>query len=59
MKTPAAKFRTIAQPQLTHLDCVDGTDDSGGDVKRWYDALVAFAQGSTPSGGVVVPVDAK
>ena len=56
VKTPAAKFQTIAQPQLTHLDCVDGTDDPGSDVRKWYDALVAFAQGATPSGGVTVPV---
>lgn len=56
VKTPAARFQTIAQPQLTHLDCVDGTDNPGGDVRKWYDALSAFAQASTSAGGVVVPV---
>jgi pimeloyl-ACP methyl ester carboxylesterase len=56
VKTPASQFQTIAQPQLSHLDCVNGTDDAGSDVNKWYDALVAFATSSTPSGGVVVPV---
>jgi hypothetical protein len=39
---------------LTHLDCVDGTDDPGSDVGKWYDALLSFANASTPSGGVVL-----
>ena len=55
VKTPAARFQTIALPALTHIDCVGGTDDGGSDVARWYDAVVAFANGATPSGGVVVP----
>ncbi|HEY8039757.1 MAG TPA: hypothetical protein VIF15_08195 [Polyangiaceae bacterium] len=56
VKTDPSKFQTIAQPQLTHLDCVGGTDDPGSDVGKWYDALVAFVSASTPAGGVVVPV---
>lgn len=54
--TPASKFQTIAQPQLTHLDCVDGTDDPGSSVQHWYDEVIAFAQSATPSGGVSVPI---
>lgn len=52
VKTPASQFQTISQPQLTHLDCVDGTDDPGSDVGKWYDAVQAFVNAATPPGGV-------
>jgi pimeloyl-ACP methyl ester carboxylesterase len=54
VKTAPASFQTISQPQLTHLDCVDGTDDPGSDVGKWYDALFAFVNASTPPGGVTL-----
>lgn len=54
-RTERGGFEAVSHPSFTHIDPLAGTDVPGGEVSRWFDAVIEFARRSTTSPGVVVP----
>lgn len=53
-RTEPDAFRVLDIIELTHIDPLSGTDDGGGDVTKWYDALTTWMTTNSPAGGVVL-----
>ncbi len=54
-RTDRDGFEALSHPSFTHIDPLAGTDVPGGEIARWFDAIVDFARRNTTSPGVVVP----